>query len=269
MVATILLLIFLTGFYPLWSALRGNRKTTLFHTIIWAFVAWIAWVGVFFLEVLHEDGAPILARYLALGLVGCASVAVFGARRPGVMAWNFVVGGLLVVLLFLWLEGRLAEDDRILQRVRTVFLASTLAIGVLNYLPTRLAPAALMLALGCGFEILLLTASESTRTRLESARPIAQLALASVPWIGYIRMRWHAMAPSEFDRAWLDFRDRFGLVWAQRLREQFNNSAAHANWPVILRWSGLRLIPGTQGPDREDQAAMLANLRALTKRFEA
>src|SRR5207249_2720905 len=166
MVATILLLIFLTGFYPLWSALRGNRKTTLFHTIIWAFMAWIAWVEVLFLEVLHEDGAPILARYLALGLVGCASMAVLGARRPGVVAWNFVVGGLLVVLLFLWLEGRLAEDDRILLRVRTVFLASTLAIGVLNYLPTRLAPAALMLALGCGFEILQLAASEFTKTRL-------------------------------------------------------------------------------------------------------
>jgi hypothetical protein len=269
MVATILLLIFLTGFYPLWSALRANRKTTLFHTVIWALIAWIAWVGVLFLEVLHEEGAAIPARYLGLGLVGCASVAVFGARRPGVVAWNFVVAGLLVVLLFLWLEGRLAEDDRILQRVRTVFLASTLAIGVLNYLPTRLAPAALMLAVGFGLEILFLTGSDPMITQFDAARPIARFALASAPWIAFARMQWRPPARSELDRVWLDFRDRFGLVWAQRLREQFNNSAAHASWPVILRWSGLRLVHGTRPLDRENQEAILDNLRALMKRFES
>jgi hypothetical protein len=266
MITTILLLIFLTGFYPLGSALWASRRTTLFHAIVWALVAWIAWIVVVFPEALYQDEAPTLVRYLALGLIGCASMAILGARRPGVGAWNFVVIGLLAVMLFLWFEGRLAEDDRILHRVRTVFLASTIAIGVVNYLPTRLAPAALMLAIGCGTEILLLIGTESTQ--FEPGRLIALFALASVPWIAYARMRWRPVGQSEFDRAWLDFRDRFGLVWAQRLREQFNNSAAHANWPVILRWSGLRLAPGTRHPDREEQQTMMENLRALMKRFQ-
>jgi hypothetical protein len=267
MITTILLLIFLTGVYPLRLALWANRKTTLFHAIIWALIAWIAWIVVFFLEVLHKEETPIPARYLALGLIGCASMAILGARRPGVVAWNFVIGGLLVVMMFLWFEGRLAEDDRILHRLRAVLLASTVAIGAFNYLPTRLAPAALMLVIGCGAEVLLLMGMESTR--LEPARMIARFALASVPWIGYVRMRWRPKAPSEFDQVWLNFRDSFGLVWAQRLREQFNNSAAHANWPVVLHWSGLRLVPGTHHPTHEEQQAMLENLHALMKRFEA
>jgi hypothetical protein len=142
------------------------------------------------------------------------------------------------------------------------------AIGVLNYLPTRLAPAALMLAIGCGLEIAMLTESESLREKLEPARPMGRLALAGVPWIAYLRMRGRPVARSEFDQVWLDFRDRFGLVWAQRLREQFNASAAHADWPVVLRWSGLRTIPGNRPPDAQEQHAMLENLRALMKRFQ-
>jgi hypothetical protein len=82
-------------------------------------------------------------------------------------------------------------------------------------------------------------------------------------------MRWRPVPRSEFDQVWLDFRDRYGLVWAQRLREQFNASAAHSDWPVVLRWTGLRFTPGTRPPDRQELEAMLDNLRALMKRFQA
>jgi hypothetical protein len=82
-------------------------------------------------------------------------------------------------------------------------------------------------------------------------------------------MRWQPEPRSEFDRVWLRFRDSYGFVWAQRLREQFNNSAAHANWPVVLRWQGLRIIPGRSPPDSVEKETMLANLQALMKRFES
>ena len=54
---------------------------------MWAGGAWAAWVA--------TTWAPgPLATYLALCLSACAGVAVLGARRPGVTAWNFVVAGL-------------------------------------------------------------------------------------------------------------------------------------------------------------------------------
>ena len=93
------------------------------------------------------------------------------------------------------------------------------------------------------------------------------LLLALAPWAAYTGAWGHPPPASEFDRLWLGFRDRFGLVWGQRLREQFNRSAVHAGWPVTLRWTGLRLRPGTSLPRPEVQEEILATLRALLKRF--
>jgi hypothetical protein len=268
MVSIILFLFFLTGFYPFWCAVRAKRKATIRHAVFWALGAWICWTAIFFNENPPSESEPLLHRHMALGLTGCASVAVLGARRPGAGPWNFVVLGLFAVMMFLWLESRWAPDDSILLRVRTVFLASTIAIGVFNYLPTRLGPAAVLLGLGCGLEILLMAASQSLTVDFEASEPLARIILAFVPWIAYVRMRWQPEPRSEFDRVWLRFRDSYGFVWAQRLREQFNNSAAHANWPVVLRWQGLRIIPGRSPPDSVEKETMLANLQALMKRFQ-
>jgi hypothetical protein len=143
------------------------------------------------------------------------------------------------------------------------FLAATVAVGVLNYLPTRLAPAALLVAAGCAVEILRL-ADVSGAERLA---PAGHLLLALSPWAASGLFRGRTQAPSEFDRTWLAFRDRFGLLWSQRTREQFNRSSAHAGWPVYLRWQGLRLRPGAAVPGPAVQDAILDTLRALLKRF--
>src|SRR5262245_29838515 len=157
MVATILSLIFVSGFYPIGCAAYANRKTTLLHAIAWALTAWVFWSAASVLGALREEAESFLAGLVALGFSGCASMVVLGARRPLVGAWNFVILALIGIMIFLWFEGTVAGDDVILQHVRTILFASTLAIGLLNYLPTRLAPAALMLAIGYGLEILLLT----------------------------------------------------------------------------------------------------------------
>src|SRR5581483_7328575 len=94
-------------------------------------------------------------RYLALSLTGCAGIAVLGARRPQVVAWNFVVLGLLGVMLLPVLERSVIGASS-LDWVRMVFLGGTLLVGVLNYLPTRAAPAAVFLAGFCVFEMIYL-----------------------------------------------------------------------------------------------------------------
>jgi hypothetical protein len=254
-------LILVSGVYPLGRAWRANRRTTLLSAVHWSAAAWLGWCAAL-LE--RESGAHETLVYLALCLTSCAGIAVLGARRPVVGAWNFVVLGLLCVLLLQAVEGlyRLPESVP-----RVLFLVGTLAAGFLNYLPTRLGMAAVLLAAGCGVEVWELLAAGYGPPVLDRLLPASWIALALAPWAAFLGVRARRALPSEFDRLWLTFRDRFGLVWAQRVREQFNHSAANARWPVVLRWRGLRLLPGTAMPGEATQAEIVSTLRAMLRRF--
>jgi hypothetical protein len=261
-----LLVFFLSGAYPVWVAWQANRRTSLAHAVSWMLAAWVAWGGLLVYRASPAMGPGcLLPRYLALSLTGCAGVAVLGARRPGVAAWDFVVLGLLIVLLLPLAESLLATGAP-LGWFRRLFLGAVLAVGLLNYLPTRLGLAALALGLGCVTEFMVLvdaTASASAEAR----QTLGWLALDLVPWLGFLGWRVAPRARSAFDQRWQDFRDRFGLVWGQRVREQFNRAAANAGWPVHLNWRGVRLSAGAVPPGPEMQQAMAATLRALLKRF--
>ena len=131
-----------TALYPLGKAWWANRRTSLEHAVVWARAAWLAWLLAF---AFGGDGA--LGRYIALSLTGCAGVAVLGARRPHVGAWNFVVASLLAVLLLPVAQG---WGKPALSLPYLAFLGATVAFGWLNYLPTRLLPAALLFGIGAG-----------------------------------------------------------------------------------------------------------------------
>ena len=258
----LLLLVFLTSAYPVWRAWQANRSTSLAHAVYWTIAAWVAWGGMMLGHVLTvSGGGRDLPRYLALALTGCAAVAVLGARRPGMAAWNFVVLGLLAVLLLPLVEGLLLTGES-LGFVRKLFLGATVAVGIVNYLPTRLALAALALALGLSGEFVLL--DESSMADMET---LAWLALCLCPWLGLVGWRIGRRPASAFDRAWYDFRDRFGLLWGQRVREQFNRAAANAAWPVFLSWRGLRRLQGAPPFGDKVQVAAAEALQALLKRF--
>src|SRR5262249_48316353 len=233
----------------------------------WALGPWLGWVPGWLREIVGPLRHATTLGSLAVCLAVAAPVAVFGARRPGVAAWNLVVLGLLAVLLLPVAEG-LGRPR--LSWPHAVFLSGTLLIAILNYLPTRLAPAALLLGAGGALEIPRLFAAAAGLDSFRQAAAVgAPLALALSPWLAYAQFRRRVLPPVEFDRLWLGFRDRFGVVWSQRLREQFNRAAANAGWPVVLRWQGLRLRPGSPIPEAEVQAEIVATLRSMLKRFGA
>jgi hypothetical protein len=257
-------IILLTAAYPLQRAWRDARPTTLMQTVAWALAAWVTWTGTLLASWLWPELEPMMLRYLSLSLTGCAAIGVLGARRPIVTAWNFVVVGLLAVLLLPLAEGlgtaRLSVPN-------ALFLGGTLVVGVLNYLPTRFGPAVLLLGAALGIEFAAVLPPESVPKNWRAALPVGQLLLALSPWVAFVLCRSQSPPASEFDRLWLVFRDRFGLVWGQRLREQFNRAAQNAGWPVYLRWGGLRLHSAATLPAADAQEEILATLRALLKRF--
>lgn len=257
------IVLFLTGAYPLWRAWSANRETSLLQAVNWMVAAWTVW-GLAALAGSAPWPGPtgLLLGYLALCVSGCAGVAVLGARRPGAGAWNFVVLGLLAVLLLPVAEGWLLGSGLHLNELQWICLGGTLVVGILNYLPTRLGIAAIVFGIGCGWQMLMRARGS------ESSLPTGTW-LGIVAWLALAGMAGRGPAAAEFDQLWLDFRDRFGFVWAQRLREQFNRSAHHAGWPVVLRWQGLRLQAGAVLPGADLQKDIVATLRALMKRFGA
>jgi hypothetical protein len=256
--------LWLAGLYPLACAWRANRATSLLHAVGWATVAWLAW-GWALLSADADHVGVEPGRYVALCVTGGVGVAVLGARRPHVFAWNFVVLGLLAVMQLPLVESLvIGTDPR--DTLRIFFLAATLAVGICNYLPTRSAPAIVLLAAVSAREVISLFAPDTWALRQELV--LFHLLLLMTPWAAWVC--WRARSDrSEFDRMWLDFRDRMGLLWAQRVREQFNHAADHAGWTVRLAWRGLhRTAPNVAIPPAE-QDAMLETLRAALKRFAA
>lgn len=246
---------------PLGLALAANRRTSLVHALGWAILAWGAWGIAVLAEPAPGRDIPPL-RYCALCLTGCAGVAVLGARRPHGFAWNFVVLGLLWVMLLPLLETLLLGTPTT-SGLRGIFLAATVAVGIVNYFPTRLAPAAVVLLVACEGELAPASQLGDIPTIVWQSK---DAALFAVPWIAWLSWRTRGPIASDVDALWLGFRDRWGFVWGQRVREQFNNAAQNAGWNVSLGWSGLRSREGESGP-RVGPEKIEETLRAVLQRF--
>jgi hypothetical protein len=258
-----LLTLVVAGLLPLVLAWRANRGNSLSNALSWLIAAWLGWALAFLLGDIDHGGIEA-SRYCALGLTGCAGIAVLGARRPHALAWNFVVLGLFAVMTQpLWETLFLGTHP--VDGLRIFFLAATIAVGILNYLPTRLAPAVVLLVVCMATEIVGVYAPAWLFAT--GGLWIAHLLLLSAPWLAWLCVAEPRLDRSEFDQLWLMFRDRWGLVWSQRVREQFNHAAEHAGWPVYLYWQGLAVRETEAILTPGDHAKMLETLQAVLQRF--
>jgi hypothetical protein len=250
-------LLLLTAFYPLARAWEANRRTTLRPALLWAAWAWLAWLLVVAQRTTTEGG--VVGPYLALCLTGAAGVAVLGARRPSVGAWNFVVLGLLAVLLLPVAGALIGLGPVRLEPVHLIFLAIILAVLVLNYLPTRLGVGGLLLAVACGIEVAVLAQCD-----VGALAALAPWLLGLAPWAALAMTRWGPVPITEMEAVWRAFRDRYGVVWGEPRREEFNRAAANAGWALQLGWHGPRRTNAGEAPD---PARALDLLRSVLKRF--
>src|SRR5262245_44368336 len=175
--------VLLSAAYPLGRAWLANRRTTLRSAMTWAAGAWAVWLISFSALALGDESSAALGRYLGLVLTGCAAVAVLGARRPGVAAWNFVVLGLLAVLLLPLARGL---GQARLEVVHVIFLAAILLVGLLNYLGTRLTLAVLLAGLGCGLAFAALVTPAWLDEGSSELLLLAGLSLGLAPWLGLV-----------------------------------------------------------------------------------
>jgi hypothetical protein len=242
--------------YPLIRCWRRQRRASLRHAVLWFAAAWLGWFTAFLIPSFELPPAPW--RYLALCLTACALVAVLGARQPGMGAWNFVVAGLLAILSLPLVEQPWSSPQCHLDEPRTLFLAGILAVGILNYLPTRWVLVSAAGGLWAGTELWRLVQAPEAGPSIVMA-----ILFAALVWSACDRK---PEAAGEFDALWLAFRDSYGLVWGLRVEEQFNHAAQHAGLPVRLKWNGVVTVANAAIDEHVRQEA-LRTLEAVLKRF--
>ncbi|MCI0361515.1 MAG: hypothetical protein L0211_23780 [Planctomycetaceae bacterium] len=247
------------------------RETTLLPAWWWALAAVVAASGVELAAGLAADGsatwiAPL--RLAAVTLSFCPILAVLGAKRPQHVAWSFVVAAFwgIVTLpaaetFFLQRGQRLEIGD-----ARSFFLWILIAVGPINYLPTRQWLAATLLAAG---QILAL----ADYLPLVHRTLFADQCLAGL-WLGSLSLvvarEPRSRAAGKYDRLWLDFRDTFGLFWSLRLQERVNSVAQTSGWPLWLSWSGLRELETDRAIaalDSSVEPILRTTLKGLLRRF--
>ena len=265
---------------------RRLRGTTLAAPAAWAVASGLALAAV---EARRALGAPegtlaaSLWSYAAAVGTCCPVMAVLGAKRPQDRGWQWVVLSLWVVLLLPSLQSVAASTGNRLEVFVAwrLLLAGLMAMGLLNYLPTRFALSALLYA---GGQALLLANSlvdvlYGQQGRL--AGLISVLCALLLAHVLAIRPRdgaAQAAAPlseiRRFNDRWLAFRNGWGAFWALRVLQRINQTAELSDWPVRLEWGGFapREVPNADGSaaviDPAHAAQIEQALDSLLRRFE-
>lgn len=263
---------------PLWAARVVISKTTLVEPWRWGFGALCVWAATLLLTAFVPNVSPGLADQLWLAstvLLVTPFVSVLGARRPASRVWSWFVALPVTIVLLLpaatawnseWRPAPLQLEPPMLAGYGLVLL-----MGTGNYLGTRYGQSALL----CGLAGLSVVVSLSTiGSRLPVGpnllRAFGTLLLSVAMWQGWWRSHQPGRRTTDgFDRLWLDFRDLFGVVWARRIQERFNETAKKSGWPVRLQLDGFvgdqRAVPSASSS--EPWSEIEAALRWLLRRF--
>lgn len=262
------------------ATLPRVRGTTLTAPTLWwiAAAAAIAAVEAFlaYHSVAPASLAASLWRYAAAVGTFCPLTAVLGAKRPQDRGWQWVVASLWLVLLVPVAQAVASPSGTQLELVAAWrwLLWGFVAMGLLNYLPTRHALPALLVAAG---QVILLSGpadiaqnlSPPARTAIAATLFLAACGLATLP-----KFRPPPTALPQTNR-WLTFRNAWGAFWALRVLQRVNQTAELSDWPIRLQWSGFVRV--NEAPDAASNisldapttAALNQSLDALLRRFES
>ncbi len=276
------LLLLAAAVWPLLRATRSVGGTSLGGALAWGWVL-VALGTAGQLIALAEPvagGRPWCGHltYLMVIAALASQISILNARSPGAGAWALLTAVLFVVFMIPWLQAPgLARHAGGLERLRldapwSIFYGLLVLAAVTNHLPTRFGPASLMTAAAYIVAFLALTRRDFAPERLAHAWSLTASLLAGAVVGAGLCARNVATAGAPgcgLDRVWQWFRDRWGVVWALRVRERFNRALETSGRPWRLGWNGLEpLATGARleiDPDSDAEATAL--LLGLLRRF--
>lgn len=273
--ALIALCLLATGYGTFAFELRSARGTTLVGPLVWLQAALSAVAAVEILAALSVVAAPsglAALRFAAAVTTLCPLICLLGAKRPQQRTWHAVVASLWVVLALpagQALLGRAALFDVPLPW--RLMLVALIVMGVANSLFTRIWLSGVLMAAGQFVLLETQLMSSAVWIDLGDQRGVWGLALmvaSRLALVAAMGLRRPAIEP--LDRLWLEFRDRFGMLWALRVAERVNSAAEQQDWNVVLLWAGFRTREGGHPASSlapSTQRVLHQNLRNLLRRF--
>jgi len=254
-----------------WGGVQGTSLLLAWSwTLAAALAIALAWLTTGITQSIPSPWDDMLWYGVAVLLL-CPQIAVLGARRPGVAVWNwFVLLPLLAVLGWPVAAAALAgarPGSFTLETPPLVGLLLVLLMGTGNYAGTRFRlPFTLLVP--CSVVLILISLKSTSVLTPSLARLLAVWCVGSAAAIAWRVARRPGLVPTGPDRVWHDFRDQFGIVWAQRVRERLNERSILENWPVRLERNGfVAQTVGAAGDVAAADPRIEHTLRWLLRRF--
>jgi len=188
-------------------------------------------------------------QFGAHALVFCPFMSLLGARRPQNKMWEFIVFSLWIILVLPALEtvllspGQLADT----QGIRAWFMLTLIGVSALNIILSRFWISGILIGIS---QFMLVNPNLPSWTHLSYSYAMeAGLSLAIVSFlVAFLQPRPDRSNIREEDRVWLDYRDMYGGMWALRIKERINQSAALYGWDLRLTWTGFVAADGSELP---------------------
>jgi hypothetical protein len=257
----------------------GIRGTALASAGPWIGLVWLAWLlNVGLTAVPSRLGAwTSVLSYFSAVLALTPPIAVLGARRPTSRVWTWFVV-LPLVLVFTWpvvpvLRQAGGPDAFSLEEPVVVGYGLVLIMGAGNYLGLRFSLSAALWIAGLLLVVLPLCPTTAAWVLApQTGRACGTLCLVAAGWLAdrQVARRSRNESSLALDRVWRDFQNLFGVVWARRVQERFNDDARRQRLAVRLGMHGLEDDTGhlsAAGFNPASLAAAEASLRWLLQKF--
>ena len=259
----------LCGWAALARGFRASHGTTLRAPWWWAAgsLAAVA-IGEIVITASGAESTPGAAqlRLAAAATTFCPLVALLGAKRPQDRAWQLIVLSFWVILALPSAQAWLMTpgEPPVMHPLWVGFVMVLAIVGCTNYLPTRFWLAGLLAAVG---QLVLHWGQlPLVPQNWAAGAPLCGLGLLAAALVtAAVAARRQLPAHEPLDRLWIDFRDRYGVVWGLRVAERMNATAKLHDWGVILGWNGFTVV------ENDSPAAINSelenSLRTILRRF--
>jgi hypothetical protein len=266
----------------------GRLKRGLGHTAAdsirpWVGLVWLSWMVNLALAAMPHSiicqnrTVADIQWYLAAVLALTPPIAILGARRPTSRVWTWFVV-IPLVFVFSWpvvaaLRPLHNAGAFTLEEPIVVGYVLVLVMGAGNYIGLRFSLSAFLWIAGNLLIVLPLCPATAGWAPASPTGPdCGALCLIAAGWLAdrQVARRNSRRVRLPLDGVWSDFRDLFGIVWARRVQERFNEEARRSGAAARLGMHGLEDAAGNPFAGDVEPTALAAaetSLRWLLQKF--